>query len=133
MRLRAPARALLAVMVVGVLLAAGFGLGRITGPDRKPGSGTGDRDGYLRGLIDGRASGLAQGRAEQSAAGLTGAQRAGAVAQFRAGYLAGADDVFSGYDGGWVLGRRYAVVLGAGLNGQAYRIVRREDLGPVKP
>ncbi len=109
-----------AVVLLVAGLAGAFGLGRASAPHP-------DRD-YAGGLKAGRAAGLAAGREQQAAVGLPGAGKNDARAQFRAGYRAGADDIFDGYDGGWVLGHRYAVVLGPGVAGADYRIIRREEL-----
>jgi hypothetical protein len=109
------------VAVLAIALPAGFVFGRRSAPAK-------DDGGYAAGLKAGHAAGLAQGRALQVAEELPAADRTDVQAQFRAGYLAGADDVFNGYDGGWVLGRRYAVVLGPGTGGAAYRITSRVEL-----
>ncbi|HWD44556.1 MAG TPA: hypothetical protein VHM23_12765, partial [Actinomycetota bacterium] len=44
---------------------------------------------------------------------------------FDDGYRAGANSVFSGYDGGWSLGHPYVIVLASGANGITYRITAR--------
>jgi hypothetical protein len=46
------------------------------------------------------------------------------------GYIAGREDAFSGYDGGWVLGQPYIVTLRHGGRGITYRFARR---WPVLP
>jgi hypothetical protein len=121
---------LLALLIVG---SAGFALGRGSAGPAQGRSVRGSsvpepEGGYAAGLKAGHAVGLAEGRGLQVAEELPAARRADVVAQFRAGYRAGADDVFSGYDGGWQLGRRYAVVLGPGVAGAAYRITDRAEL-----
>jgi hypothetical protein len=113
------------VVAVGVLLA-GFVLGRQTSPSPAP-AAAGQPDRYTEGLAVGRASGLTEGRALQFGASLPAADRKAAEAQFRAGYRAGAEDVFSGYDGGWAIGRPYVIVLSPGVNGLTYRISHREE------
>ena len=114
------------VVVAFGLLLAGFVLGRQTGPSPAS-SATTEQDRYADGLAVGRAGGLAEGRAIQAGAELPATDRQNAEAQFRAGYRAGADDVFAGYDGGWVIGRPYVIVLSLGLGGEAYRISHREE------
>jgi hypothetical protein len=47
---------------------------------------------------------------------------------YDAGYLAGREDAFSGFDGGWVLGDPYIVTLGRGGPGITYRFARRWPL-----
>lgn len=68
---------------------------------------------------------------------LAGRATAGASAPARprpgsydAGYLAGREDAFSGYDGGWVLGAPYIVTLRRGGPGITYRFARRWPLEP---
>src|SRR5215203_5635085 len=73
----------------------------------------------------GRAEGLQEGQALAETAALPPAARAQARASFDDGYRAGANSVFSGYDGGWQLGRPYVVVLATGANGVTYRIAGR--------
>jgi hypothetical protein len=104
--------------VVLTLAGAGlFALGRLTAGG---GSGESLTAAYARGFRDGRAAGLEEGRALQVAAGGRSA--------FKAGYVAGADDVFGGYDGGWSLGTKYVVTLEDPPGPQSYAIVRRSLL-----
>jgi hypothetical protein len=49
---------------------------------------------------------------------------------YDAGYLAGREDAFSGFDGGWVLGDPYIVILRRGRPGLTYRFARRWPLEP---
>ena len=126
MKQRLPLRtAGIVVLALGFLLA-GFVLGRQTGPSPAS-SAAAEQDGYADGLAVGRSGGLAEGRAIQAGAELPAADRQKAEAQFRAGYRAGADDVFAGYDGGWVIARPYVIVLSPGLGGETYRISHREE------
>jgi hypothetical protein len=104
-------------VVLAVAGAGLFALGRHTAGGS---SGESPTAAYARGFRDGRASGLEEGRALQVAP-------AGRSA-FKAGYVAGADDVFGGYDGGWSLGARYVVTLEDPPGPQAYAIVRRSLL-----
>jgi hypothetical protein len=66
---------------------------------------------------EGRAAGVREGRALQ--------QPVAARQAFRAGYVAGANDVFGGFDGGWSLGVPYRITLERGENGVTYRIKAR--------
>jgi hypothetical protein len=53
------------------------------------------------------------------------------AAGYHAGYLAGREDAFSGYDGGWAYGQVYAVVLRpSGRPGITYRFAQRWPLEP---
>jgi len=73
------------------------------------------------------AGGLQEGQAlaESTAAGPAPDDRAHVRDAFNDGYRAGANSVFSGYDGGWSLGRAYVIVLAGGANGISYRITAR--------
>ena len=51
-------------------------------------------------------------------------------AAYRRGYLAGREDAFSGYDGGWAYGQPYAVVLRPGGPDITYRVAQRWQLVP---
>jgi hypothetical protein len=51
-------------------------------------------------------------------------------ASYHAGYLAGREDAFSGYDGGWAYGQPYIVVLRPGGPGITYRVAQRWPLEP---
>lgn len=138
-----------AVLAAAAVGAGGFALGRDAGkgsaiPARpapasvpagtasaSPGGSAGSGSAaYLAGLRAGEAQGLREGRALQETAALPTAAAAAARAAFRDGYAAGADDVFTGYDGGWALGVPYAVVLGRGAGGVTYRIADRTALQP---
>ena len=128
--MRRPSPATLAAVVfLGLLAAAGLvALGRATAPD--PGTARAYRDGttagYAGGFQAGRAEGLQEGQAlAESAATPSPADRARVADAFNHGYRAGANSVFSGYDGGWSLGRPYVVVLAKGTNGITYRITAR--------
>jgi hypothetical protein len=126
MKQRLHRRAAGTVVVALTLLLASFLLGRQSGLP-PPSSAAAEQNGYAKGLAVGRAGGLAEGRAIQAGAELPAADRQQAEAQFRAGYQAGAEDVFAGYDGGWVIGRPYVIVLSPGLGGETYRISHREE------
>jgi hypothetical protein len=125
---------LAAALVVAVVLV---GVGRAsvdTGSARSSGYRSGHTDGqyagYLDGLQDGEAQGLQEGRTLQEASALPASARRPVKKAFTAGYVAGADDVFAGYDGGWALGVPYVITVKAGADGLDYRIGTRD---PMKP
>jgi hypothetical protein len=118
-------RILAAAILVAVALVV---LGRLTAPPsaaRARGYHDGSVAGYADGFRAGRAEGLQEGQALAATAGLPPAARAQARVTFDDGYRAGANSVFSGYDGGWQPGRPYVIVLAAGANGVTYRIAGR--------
>jgi hypothetical protein len=49
---------------------------------------------------------------------------------FNAGYVAGLNDAFAGYDGGWALHVPWVITLDAGTGQAAYRIHGREQIEP---
>jgi hypothetical protein len=120
-----PRRRTLAVVVLAVLAAAGlFGLGRATASD----TGTardGTTAGYADGFAAGRAVGLQEGQALAESSGSAPGDRTQVKDAFDDGYRAGANSVFSGYDGGWSLGHPYVIVLASGAHGITYRITAR--------
>jgi hypothetical protein len=124
-------RTLVAVAAIAVaLLAAGLvGLGRATAPAADAARARGYHDGAVAGYADGfragRAEGVQEGQATAESAGLPPGTRARVEDAFDDGYRAGANSAFSGYDGGWSLGRPYVIVLAKGANGIAYRIAAR--------
>ena len=108
-----------AVAILAGLIAAGgaFVAGRATAP----GSGSAGPDsGYANGFQVGRAVGVQEGRALQVGPSMGDA--------FTSGYVAGINDAFGGYDGGWSLAAPYLVTLGPGTGGATYRIASRLDL-----
>jgi hypothetical protein len=126
----------LAVQAAGTGLAvvAAFIAGRIVSP-HPVGSGEGAGNGYAAGVAAGEALGVQEGRALQEGAALPlGTQRPVKDA-FDAGYVAGANDVFSGYDGGWTIGVSYVITLARGNGAITYRIASRaeEDAGHGSP
>jgi hypothetical protein len=135
---RLPAgRTLLLTLATLLLAAALVGAGRLTA-DSSSARASGYRDGlddghyagYFDGLNDGESQGLREGRTLQVADALPARSRHLARRAFSAGYIAGADDVFAGYDGGWALGTPYIVVLEHGGGRQDYRISTRTALKP---
>jgi len=111
----------LAAVVLAVIAAAAalFALGRATTP-ATPG-------GYADGFLAGRAEGVQEGQAIAEAAGSPPGSRDRVRAAFDDGYRAGANNAFSGYDGGWSFGRPYVIVLAEGANGITYRIAARAE------
>jgi hypothetical protein len=112
-----------AAVVLGVAAAA-FAIGHATAgvpPAASPDAAAG----YSAGLLAGRSQGLREGRALQEGAALPAGARAPVRAAFEAGYVAGANDVFTGYDGGWAMSSPYLVVLAPGGAGVSYRILTR--------
>ena len=87
--------------VIVVLVIGAAVLGRVTAGDSKD---------YEQGVTDGRAL---QVTPESRDA-------------FKAGYTAGANDAFSGYDGGWDYDRPYVITLEKGEDGITYRIGSRK-------
>ena len=117
------------ILAVAVLAAVALvALGRATAPPsaaRARGYHDGSVAGYADGFRAGRAEGLQEGQALAETAALPPAARARARDTFDDGYRAGANSVFSGYDGGWQLGRPYVIVLATAANGVTYRIAAR--------
>jgi hypothetical protein len=114
-------RTLAAVVLAVIAAAALVALGRATAPTpATPG-------GYADGFLAGRAEGVQEGQAVAEAAGSPPASRDRVRAAFDDGYRAGANSAFSGYDGGWSLGRPYVIVLAKGANGVTYRIAARAE------
>jgi hypothetical protein len=121
-----PRRRTLAVVFLAVLAAAGLvALGRATAPDPGRAYRDGNMAGYADGFVAGRAVGLQEGQVLAESSGLAPADRTRVTEAFNRGYRAGANSVFSGYDGGWSLGRPYVIVLAQGANGITYRITTR--------
>jgi hypothetical protein len=111
-------------LVAGVL-AAGAGAGLYA-------LGSAGRDdtgaAYARGLDDGRVQGVREGRADQEVRALSAGDRNSAKTAFDDGYQAGANDVFSGYDGGWSYATPYVITLARGAPGITYRPASRTPL-----
>lgn len=124
--------AVLAVVLLAAVLVAvtGFLLGRLGSGNA---SGRGYEQGYRAGLDAGQAEGIEQGRSLQLGLSVAPAARSVAQRAFDAGYVAGANDIFGTYDGGWAFGRPYLVVLEPGEHGLTYRIAHREELAQPSP
>jgi hypothetical protein len=122
-----------ALILIGLVAAIGasFTLGRASAhPSPAASQPVGTSADYANGFQAGRAVGVEEGRALQVGQSLTGPDRDAASAAFASGYVAGINDAFGGYDGGWSLQAPYLVTLGAGTDGATYRIVSRTGMQP---
>lgn len=116
------------VLVAGLLVAAAaFALGRWAAPS---GSQHGTLRDYLAGLRAGEAQGRMDGRAIQEGAALSPGDRRPVHDAFEAGYVAGLNDAFAGYDGGWSVHVPWIVTLQPGSGQVVYRIQDRTQLEP---
>jgi hypothetical protein len=135
----------LVAVALGLGVAAGlFVLGRVTAHDGSTrqgrdagyargladGRAQGERDGRAQGERDGRAQGERDGRADVEVRSLPAGTRDAAKAAFDDGYRAGANEVFTGYDGGWSYDVPYIVTLARGGTGVTYRLASRTPLHP---
>lgn len=141
-------------VVVACVAAAGalFALGRAS-VDRDDAGDAGERSaraaGLREGLLAGHASGVHQGRADGIREGRAAGVEEGRLLQlgdeslprdarhaarraFEAGYVAGANDVFGGFDGGWSLTRPYVITLRRGSGAITYRIDSRRPTGGTR-
>jgi hypothetical protein len=119
-----------AAVVVGMLVVgAMFVIGRLTAPSASPPSVPQIGD-YFDGLRAGEAQGRQDGRALQEGVELPRGQRDVARHAFGAGYVAGMNDAFAGYDGGWALHVPWIITLDGGAGQVVYRIHGREQLEP---
>jgi hypothetical protein len=114
------------VLIVAVIVCAAAGLvllGRATASGGVSAESVTTREAgaYERGLGDG----VAEGRELQATMSLHGASRQRARAAYRDGYVAGQNDAFGGFDGGWRLGTAYVVSVAGGHGGITYRIASR--------
>jgi hypothetical protein len=97
------------ILVVAAVLAAGtaFLAGRGTAPQQVSSRVSGAGGAYASGVAAGEALGVQEGRALQEGAQLPADAQRPVKDAFDAGYVAGVNDVFSGYDGGWLTGVPY--------------------------
>jgi hypothetical protein len=124
-----------AALLVPALAVGAFLLGRAsvdTGDAREEGRASGLRVGRIAGLREGRAIGIRDGRAAGIREGRALQQPAPARRAFRAGYVAGANDAFGGFDGGWAFDTPYIVTLERGSGGITYVIGSRSRV-PAPP
>jgi hypothetical protein len=123
-------RALRTAAIVIVISGVGAGL-FLLGRHSVDSGGAHDRGyaaGYSSGLQHGEARGLQEGRAFQVTEALPKDAKAAARAEFNSGYAAGANDVFSGYDGGWYVSSPYLITLARGSGLITYGIGSRTRL-----
>jgi len=94
------------MLVGGAVLAVGtaFLAGRLTGPHQVSSRISDAGSAYASGVGAGEALGVREGRALQEGAALPPDVQRPVKDAFDAGYVAGINDVFSGYDGGWLTG-----------------------------
>jgi hypothetical protein len=125
-----PKRTTLGLVLVGAIAAPALvEVGRITAhPARQAAVDRSDE--YFDGLQVGEAQGRREGRALQEGIALPANSRRPVQDAFDAGYVAGANDVFAGYDGGWTIGGQYVVTVAEASGQIVYRIKTRE---PIKP
>lgn len=122
--MHAPSMKLLVTVVGGLaLVVTAFAIGHWTTPSRT--SSTDRLDAYFTGLLAGQVEGRREGRALQAGKELPADARKPVRAAFNDGYVAGGNDAFAGYDGGWTMGVPYVVIFEPG-NGQiVYHIKTR--------
>lgn len=142
------------VLVWGVVGAAGcavaaglIAVGRATvspPPDRyRAGYSAGYSAGDFAGTQAGHQEGLQEGRALQEGSQLPASAKQPAQQAFTAGYVAGANDAFGSFDGGWTTSAPYVITLTSGgttsgnttsgnsaTSGINYRITERTKLQP---
>ena len=94
------------------------------------GRAQGEHDGRAQGEHDGRIQGERDGRADAAVIRVPAGERASARAAYESGYQAGANAVFTGYDGGWSYATPYIITLARGGLGVTYRIASRTPLHP---
>jgi hypothetical protein len=118
---------------LGLCVAAGlYALGRVTADSGEPSRTSvayarGQQAGRAEGIQEGLAQGRLEGRAYQETRALPPTSRVRTRMAFGDGYRAGANDVFSGYDGGWSYDTPYLITLGNGGSGSGitYRLTSR--------
>jgi hypothetical protein len=121
----------IAAVIAGVLIGAAlFLLGRLTAPDTEQRAAIPEIGDYFDGLRAGEAQGRQEGRALQEGIELPRGQRAMAKHAFDAGYVAGINDAFAGYDGGWTRHVPWIISLDFGRGQILYRIHDRTQIEP---
>ena len=113
--MRVPGGKTILVTVLAAAVAGGFFLlghrTASTSGARAKGYQSGHTDGYFDGLNAGQAQGLEQGRALQASKTLDPDSQQPAQDAFKQGYLAGENDAFGSFDGGWQSGSPYLVTV----------------------
>ena len=110
-----------------------FFVGRATAdttPAPSRGYAQGHDAGYFDGLLAGEAQGRQEGRALQEGKELPASSRRPVQDAFDDGYVAGAADVFAGYDGGWSFATPFVITVEPGRGRVVYRIKDRERIRP---
>jgi hypothetical protein len=121
--------ALALVLVAVIAVPALVALGRVTAgraPARRVAADQSDE--YFDGLQVGEAQGRREGRALQEGTELPATTRRPVHDAFDAGYVAGANDAFAGYDGGWAIGEPYVITVVEATGHIIYRIKSREPI-----
>jgi hypothetical protein len=130
---RRVARSAAAVLIAAGLVVVGrlsAGAGPAGADAYRAAETDGYHAGYLAGLADGVVEGRQEGRALQVGDTVPPASRQPVQDAFDEGYAAGANDVFTGYDGGWTLAQPYVVTLEPARTPIAYRIGSRTSVQP---
>jgi hypothetical protein len=121
----------LSLVIVAVLAIPGLVvLGRVTADPAASRTAVERSDDYFAGLQVGEAQGRREGRTLQEGAALPANARRPVHDAFDAGYVAGANDVFAGYDGGWAIGVPYVVTIAEASGHVVYRIKTRDTIAP---
>jgi hypothetical protein len=124
MRVRATSKALILIAAILAAVALGWFGRTLVRHDASP-EQVSESDAYFAGLRAGEAQGRQEGRAAQEGVALPGNSRQPVRDAFNAGYVAGANDAFAGYDGGWTTSVPYVVTLDGGSGQIVYRIDSR--------
>jgi len=124
--MRISAKLIVAVLAAALVAGGAFLLGRETAPN----TATKHSGDYFAGLRAGEAQGREEGRALQAGSELPANAKDVARRAFDAGFVAGANDVFEGYDGGWQTTLPWVVTLDAGTGKVVYRIASRDQMQP---
>ena len=122
-------RLLIAPAVAG-LAAGAFAFGRGTAQTDDQRVRAAEVQGRAVGVRDGRAAGIREGRALERTSSLPTRRREAGKAAFDAGYVAGANDVFGGFDGGWSLTSPYVITIRRATGRVTYRIDSRVPMRP---
>jgi hypothetical protein len=86
---------------------------------------SGHSDGYFAGLTAGEDEGRQEGRALQASSLVAAGSQRPVQDGFNAGYVAGENDAFGSFDGGWQVAVPYLVTVARSQSGALYRITNR--------